>query len=209
MKRLYNQKISRNTEQCESCGLVKGHCICDYDIDLKPSVQFFILSHENELTRTNNTARLIERAIPETKTFVWSRTNPPEVLIDMFEEYRVYLVFSDDREEEKKRAVKYKVSTEKVAFLILDGTWKEARKMLRKSDYLNSLPILPLKPTTETLYDLRRNNDEGHLCTVEVAVELLKLVGDTSEGKALEDYFKYYMKRYHDGKYQHREVKND
>lgn len=189
-----------------ACGLVKGHCICDYDIEIKSQIEFWLLTHENELTRTNNTGRLIERAIDTTKVFVWSRTEEPKELIDLMEIYDVYLVFSDDREKEKARVVEYKPTDKKTAFLILDGTWKEARKILRKSPYLQKLPIVTLHSEKSTSYDLRRNKDDGHLCTVEVAIELLNMVGEKNESELLDNYFKYYMKRYHDGKYEHADI---
>lgn len=209
MKRTYNQQISKNTEQCQVCGLVKGHCICDEKVVINASVEFWLLTHENEFSRTNNTARLIEYAIETTKTFVWSRVEPPKAMIELMSSYDVYLVFSADREPEKKRVKSYVPSNKKTAFLILDGTWKEARKMLRKSDYLRSLPIIAFQPENTTKYDLRRNPDEHHLCTVEVAIELLKLVGDQAQAETLDAYFDVYLNKYHDGKYEHSEVKHD
>jgi len=204
--RTYKQPISKNTIQCEDCGLVKGHCICDYEIHLDSKVEFWLLTHENELSRTNNTGRLIENAIETTRVFCWKRNDPPRKLLKLMEEYVVYLVFSADKEEDKKRVMDYQPSNKKTAFLILDGTWKEARKMIRKSDYLKTLPILSLNPSQKTDYDLRRNNDAHHICTAEVAIELLKLIGDTNQSDALKNYFDYYLEKYHAGKYEHREV---
>lgn len=201
--RSYNQKISKNTIQCVNCGLMAGHCICDYTIKIESQVEFWLLTHENELTRTSNTGRLIERAMDSTKVFVWSRTEAPKELMDLMTCYNVYLVFSDDREDEKARVVNYTGNDKKTAFLIIDGTWKEARKILRKSPYLKELPIVSLRTKKVSSYDLRRNKDDNHLCTVEVAIELLKLIGEKDESLLLDDYFKHYMKRYHDGKYEH------
>ena len=207
--RTYKQPISKNTLQCENCGLVKGHCICDYEIRLESQVEFWLLTHENEFSRTNNTGRLIENAIQTTRVFCWKRHEPPQELLELLKEYVVYLIFSADKEEDKKRVTDYKPSNKKIAFLILDGTWKEARKMIRKSDYLRTLPILSLNPSRKTAYDLRRNNDVHHICTVEVGIELLKLIGETKQAESLKDYFNYYLEKYHAGKYEHREVKND
>ena len=195
--------MSKNSIQCKSCGLVKDHCICGYEIDIESPVEFWLLTHENEFSRTNNTGRLIEYAISSTKTFAWSRTEPPTEMIDLMEDYDVYLVFADDREEEKNRVKRYEPSDKKTVFLILDGTWKEARKMLRKSPYLADLPIIALNPKGTTAYDLRRNKDEGHLCTAEVAIALLDHVGAKEQADTLNRYFDYFMTRYHDGKYEH------
>lgn len=204
--RTFNQRLSKNTDQCLVCGLVKGHCLCSYSIHIQSDVEFWLLTHENEMTRTNNTGRLIERAIETTRVFQWSRTQPPQEMIDLISDYNVYLIFSAERED-PKRVKTYQASKKKTAFLILDGTWKEARKMLRKSDYLKTLPILSLTPISKTSYDLRRNHDEGHICTVEVGIELLQMIGETAQSKALNEYFEYYLECYHDGKYEHEGVK--
>jgi len=207
--RTFKQPISKNTVQCKKCGLVEGYCICDYEINLQSKAEFWLLTHENEFSRTNNTGRLIENALETTKVFMWKRQEPPAELLKLMENYDVYLVFSADTEDDQKRVSTYKVSTKKTAFLILDGTWKEAKKMIRKSDYLKSLKLLSLSPKKNSAYDLRRNNDLHHICTVEVGVELLKLTGDLNQANQLEDYFNYYMKRFHAGMYEHKEVKND
>lgn len=197
--RTFDKKPSKHIIQCSTCGLSKDHCICSYDIDLSVDVEFWLLTHENEFSRTSNTGRLIENAIATTRTFKWMRTEPPEELIKLIESnvYEIYLIFSDERENEKARAAVYKPTSKKLVFLILDGTWKEVRKILRKSPYLDRLPILSLNHVPASSYDLRRNKDEGHICTAEVAVELLKLIGNQEESKTLKTYYETFLNNYH------------
>lgn len=204
--RSFNQKISKVSDQCQVCGLVKNHCICDYDISIETNIEFWLLTHENELTRTNNTGRLIENAIPNTRVFKWTRTQPPKELIELIESntYDIYLLFSNDRGEEVSEMTQGK----KKAFIILDGTWKEARKILRKSAYLDNIKKISLNDVGKTAYDLRRNDDENHISTVEVAIEVLKRF-DAVGSEALNNYFRYFMKQYHAGKFNHSEVQND
>lgn len=208
--RTFKQKLTKAKDQCPSCGLVKDNCICGYDIHLDTGVSFWLLTHENEYTRTSNTGRLIENALSSTRVFRWHRTEQPKELIDLIHSghYDIYLIFSDDRPSERKRAVSYEPSDKPVVFLILDGTWKEARKMLRKSPYLDDLKLLSLKGLEPTAYDLRRNTDMDHICTVEVAIELLKYANEERASEALMTYFKAFMAKYHAGR-NNIEVKND
>lgn len=197
--RTFEKKPSKHIVQCSTCGLSEDHCICSYDIDLSVDVAFWLLTHENEFSRTTNTGRLIENAIKTTKTFKWMRTEAPKALIQLIEsnDYDIYLIFSDEREREKVRSVSYEPSSKKLAFLILDGTWKEVRKILRKSPYLDSLPILSLNQIPASSYDLRRNKDDNHICTAEVAVELLKLIGNQEASQALNIYYETFLNNYH------------
>lgn len=58
-------------------------------------------------------------------------------------------------------------------FVLLDATWTEARKMFRKSPYLDALPVLSLTPAQLSRYRLRRSTRGEHLCTAEVAAMCL------------------------------------
>lgn len=203
--REFKDKISKITKQCIKCGLVEGMCICEDSISSSSNVEFWLLSHENELTRTSNTGRLIENTFTTTKVFKWHRKDINEELINLlsFNEYNIYLVMAADRESEKIRLVDYKENDKKTVFLILDGTWKEVRKILRKSEYLDKLPILSLDVDFTSLYNLRRNSDINHICTVEVGIELLKLVGEDYNANILSNYFAKFIEKYNKGrKYQ-------
>lgn len=206
--RTFNKKINKLQPQCDQCGLTRQGCICDYEIELVSRVEFWLLTHEEELKRTSNTGRLIEKALTTTRVIPWQRKEVPQELVQLIEsgDYNIFLVFSDEREEEQARTVSFKEDDRQTVFLILDGTWKEARKMLRKSPYLDQLPILALKDLKPTRYDLRRNKDLDHICTVEVAIELLKLSDEKENSKMLGDYFNTFLDAYHAGRYNH-EVK--
>jgi DTW domain-containing protein YfiP len=71
-------------------------------------------------------------------------------------------------------------------FVLLDGTWSEARKMFRKSPYLDRLPVLSLRPEQVSSYALRRSRREDHFCTSEVASLCLALAGDARASRVLD-----------------------
>ncbi|WP_394133210.1 tRNA-uridine aminocarboxypropyltransferase [Shewanella maritima] len=62
-------------------------------------------------------------------------------------------------------------------FVIIDATWQEARKVYNKSPYLHALPRVNLTPNSASIYQLRRNQREGGLCTAECAAQLLEQNG--------------------------------
>ncbi|MNT44825.1 DTW domain protein [compost metagenome] len=81
-------------------------------------------------------------------------------------------------------------------FILLDATWTEARKMFRKSPYLDRFPVLSLTPEQISRYRLRRSTREEHLCTAEVAALCLDLAGDEQAGGALDAYLDVFTERY-------------
>ncbi len=81
-------------------------------------------------------------------------------------------------------------------FILLDATWTEARKMFRKSPYLEPFPVLSLLPEQLSRYRLRRSTRGEHLCTAEVAALCLELAGDEAAGEALGAYLEVFSERY-------------
>jgi DTW domain-containing protein YfiP len=80
-------------------------------------------------------------------------------------------------------------------FLILDGTWQEARKIYNKSPYLQSMKIFSLSSDNESRYNIRRNQKEGGLCTAECVMELLKLKGEDQDAEILNNSFLNFLER--------------
>jgi DTW domain-containing protein YfiP len=87
-------------------------------------------------------------------------------------------------------------------FILLDATWPEARKMFRKSPYLNALPVLSLKPEHVSRYQLRRSKRDDHFCTSEVAAMCLELAGEAQAADTLQAYLDVYTHHYLQAKHQ-------
>jgi DTW domain-containing protein len=81
-------------------------------------------------------------------------------------------------------------------FILLDGTWAEARKMFRRTPCLDHLPVLSLQPEQLSAYRLRRSRREDHFCTSEVAALCLNLAGEAIAGQILEAYLDVFTHHY-------------
>jgi hypothetical protein len=84
-------------------------------------------------------------------------------------------------------------------FVMLDGTWREAKKMF-KSAYLETLPVLGIQPAQASRYALREAAHLHQLCTAEVAIEVLEMAGEITAKKQLADYFSQFRRAYLVGK---------
>lgn len=170
-----------------------------------------LLMYDTEPLKPTNTGWLIADVIEDTLAFGWSRTEVapglPEVLSDP--QWQPYVVFPGEfvapqrvvnevRMEEGKRPL----------FILLDATWTEARKMFRKSPYLDHLPVLSLTPAQMSRYCLRRSKRDDHFCTAEVAALCLELAGDRSASGVLDAYLDVFSSHYLGAKY-HRQVDPD
>ncbi|PIE24948.1 MAG: DTW domain-containing protein [Neptuniibacter caesariensis] len=185
-------------ERCGNCLLAKSVCICSYKLSYQAKAGFYLLMHHNEAFKPTNTGRLIEDCISGTKRFEWSRTEPSEALLMALSDPAIdpYIVFPE-ADDYRERMVDYTLKPGKQpVFIILDGTWRQARRMFRHSRYLDTLPVIQPRITATSQYKLRKAAVPGQLCTVEVAAEMLKLVNDQVGSEILANYFSIFNEHY-------------
>ena len=166
---------------CRRCGFLSEHCLCTDWPELSWPHRFCLLIHQREFGKPSNTGKLVKAMLPETLVLDWSRVEPPaelpgllqggnyQPMLLMPEEYAIY-----------HRSHQASIADDKPKlFILLDATWQQARKMYRQSPYLHDLPLMGLADVPESRYELRRNQKNGHLCTAEVAAEIMKHSGFT------------------------------
>lgn len=174
--------------RCQQCRLVHSHCICG----LKPSVSatagFCLLMGDIETLKPSNTGWLIADLVPDTFAFAWSRTAVEPALLALLSDplWQPVVVFPAEYAEPQRvcrawppepRATGAGTAARPL-FVLLDGTWAEARKMFRKSAFLSHLPVLALEPRNTSVYRLRHAAQDHHLCTAEVAALCLEQAGE-------------------------------
>jgi DTW domain-containing protein YfiP len=147
-------------------------------------MKIFLLTHERELDRKTNTGNI---AIKSTKDLVeriiWDRVNPDNRLLKLIESDSIILLHPNKDAQA--------LSIEKFEnVIIIDATWQEARKIYNKSPYLKTTNKATLIPKNTSQYNLRRNQPQGGLCTIECIIEILKLKGENQLAKKLTEEFK-------------------
>ena len=183
--------------RCEACRLPSLNCLCPYKVTAASETRVWLLTHPYEHYKPTNTGRLIGDILDTTEVFTWYRTEPDPILLARLEDPRFapFVVFPDDQPDYAERvvgpdAVQAAKRDGRIPVLVLlDGTWRQARRMFRKSPYLERLPVLPLHSERTTRYRLRKAASSEHLCTAEVAAELLHQTGDGEAAAILDDYF--------------------
>ncbi|MGF1680851.1 tRNA-uridine aminocarboxypropyltransferase [Photobacterium minamisatsumaniensis] len=181
-----------NQQTCPRCGF-HHNCICDAEPDLHCEIPFILLTHPKELGKDTNTGALMARSLPHCERQIWDRVNPPQALLKMLAspQYQPWLLFPGD---EAIPATPYRKPTGKTPLvIILDATWQEARKMVRRSPWLASLPRLELSPASRSAYQLRRNQQPGNLCTCEAGIVVLEQLGYPLDAQHLQYYFNAFI----------------
>lgn len=205
-KRPYMARGSK-TERCPQCLLRPTYCVCTKRPKPQGNSAFLMLMYWGEVFKPSNTGRLIADVVADNYAFEWTRTEIEPALLALLndERYAPMVVFPHQYAQ-PKRCIHSPLELSGVAsgqqkplFIMLDGTWREAKKMF-KSSYLDKFPVLGIAPTQASAYQLREAAHEHQLCTVEVAVEVLRLAKEQSTAAALGQYFADFRHHYLTGK---------
>lgn len=187
--------------RCSNCRLPVTSCICAFRNQVEAGVEFVVLMHRNETYKPTNTGRLIEATIANTRVIQWnSRLEAGEELEALLHDpaYQPIIVFppSPDYQQRMISSPAKEANAGKPLFILLDGTWRQARRIFRHSVYLQQLPVISLDEARPSTYSLRKAIHEGQLCTAEVAAALLDQIGEVEAGEALEAYYQRFNAHY-------------
>ena len=143
--------------------------------------------------------------VADTFAFGWARTETDPALpaLPVDPPWQPYVVFSGEYAAPERvvttvelPASPHDKTARRPLFILLDGTWAEARKMFGKSPYLNHLPVLSLEPGQPSSYQLRRSRRDDHFCTSEVAALCFQLAGEPLAAHTLSAYLAVFTHHY-------------
>ncbi|WP_137919320.1 tRNA-uridine aminocarboxypropyltransferase [Hydrogenophaga sp. 2FB] len=171
--------------RCATCRVVHSHCVCELQPRVPTHAGVCLVMGDIEALKPSNTGWLVADVVSDTWAFGWSRTAvDPDLLALLADpQWQPYVVFPGEFVPPERVVTELPLSLStpggrRPLFVVLDGTWSEARKMFRKSPYLDHLPVLSLQPEHVSNYRLRRSSRESHFCTSEVAALCLALAGE-------------------------------
>jgi DTW domain-containing protein YfiP len=187
-----------------------------------------LLMADIEPLKPSNTGWLIADVVADTFAFGWARTevNPALLALLADPQWQPYVVFPGEFAPPQRvvnalppsalalsaaatrtggcggASGAAALSAKRPLFVLLDATWQEARKMFRKSPYIDHLPVLSLAPEQVSRYVLRRSQRGDHFCTAEVAAMCLELAGELHVAHTLDAWLDVFTHHYLQSKHQ-------
>ncbi len=143
-----------------------------------------LLTHSKEFGKRSNTGSLVLEVLGSAAEQVrWDRMNPPTALLKEIEAGGVALVYpgAADENDDDLSGIDH--------FILIDGTWHEARKIHQRSPYLQNVRRIGLKPAGKSAYNLRKNQKDACLCTAECVIEVLRSKGNLDDAERLQQSF--------------------
>jgi hypothetical protein len=188
--------------RCDRCRLPPTHCACALHASVPTRAGVCLLMAPFEALKPSNTGWLVADVVPDTHAFAWSRTHVDPTLVALLDDprWQPFVVFPGEFAAPERVVGALPAAApgdaRRPLFILLDGTWAEARKAFRKSPYLDRFPVLGLDPATLSRYRLRSAWHEHHLCTAEIAALCLDLAGDARAARTLEAWLDVFSERY-------------
>lgn len=179
-------------DRCEQCLIAKHYCICEGGEYAQCDAAVCLLMYHNESFKPSNTGRLIAQIVPNNHAFRWDRTDPDPALLELINDsqYQPMVIFPQQDVQEGRAVTEVNIEQgKKPLFIFLDGTWREAKKMIRKSPYLDNLPVLSITADKLSDYRLRVAPHAYQLGTAEVGIMVLALAGEQDAALKLEQHF--------------------
>jgi DTW domain-containing protein len=192
-------------ERCTGCRLVLSHCLCALRPRVPTRAGVCLIMADIEPLKPSNTGWLIADVVTDTFSFGWARTSVDPALLALLADpqWQPYVVFPGEFVATERVVTDViAVASKRPLFVLLDGTWPEARKMFRKSPYLDRLPVLSLQPERLSSYRLRRSRRDDHFCTSEVAALCLELADEAHAAEVLDAYLDVFTHHYLNAKQQ-------
>jgi DTW domain-containing protein len=169
---------SRRTLRCSGCWLPSSLCLCAELPRIAIRTRVVVMMHRREAVTSSNTGRLAARVLEGASVRVRGGQSeidpeplPPGRRLVLFPAAEARLLTPEDAEGEG------------VVLLVPDGTWAQARRLLRRDDLFQGAEVVTLPPAGPSRYGLRRHAREGSVCTLEAIGRALGVL----EGAVIED----------------------
>lgn len=159
---------------CSRCQYPLTTCICANVTELALNAQLVVMQHPSEVEHAKNSVRVLKLVVPETKVVVGeSAEDFAELRAELEKSQRpVYLIYPNENSE----AVEDVQPNKDGIFILLDGTWRKAFRLLQLNPWLFNLPSLHLDVAQGSNYRIRKSSRPDSLSTLEAAALVLSSV---------------------------------
>ena len=163
---------------CERCLKALPACICATIESIDNQHFLHILQDPSEEKKAIGTARILELSLQQCQISVGEIFDP-----SLFNLENTYLLFPDESAIPASELCTTADTTinARSQFILLDGSWKKAYKLLMSNPFLQTLPKVVINADSKSSYRIRKSPREDGLSTVEAGYYLLSQLENNSE----------------------------
>ncbi|MAA72809.1 MAG: DTW domain-containing protein [Bermanella sp.] len=156
---------------CEHCQRPLAVCICPYLVQLQAPCKLVILQHPSEQKQALATVPLLQLSISPLEVLVgeaFEHTDTVQALLKDPESCRVLFPTADS--ESWDLSAPNKLSDSISTLIVIDGTWRKAKRIWHMNPWLERLPCVHLSNVPATEYQIRSSTIKGGVSTLEAVM---------------------------------------
>ncbi len=169
---------------CARCERPVRVCYCAHLTSIDTKTHVVLLQHPREEDMAIGTARMASLCLPNSELHVGvDFTDSPELARALSNPDRpAALLYPSEEAVDVFRSP----PSGPVTLVVVDGTWWQARKLVRKNPAIGALPRYAFRAPTPSEYRIRKEPDEAYVSTIEALVHVLGVLeGDPEKLRAL------------------------
>lgn len=166
--------------RCERCLRPAGQCLCALIPQIATTTRLLVIQHPSERRHALNTARFLVEGVVGAQLLVAEKIDLNSVWYQMLSDpdWHTEVLFPGAGHSLLSASVDIQRPRRLV---LLDGTWRKARKLLYLNPVLQSLPKVALPEGLVSRYRLRKAPQPGSLSTLEAGVEALRRIDQSTD----------------------------
>jgi DTW domain-containing protein YfiP len=170
---------------CRNCRRPKSVCYCQYLTRIETETRIILLQHPRERDMPIGTARMASLCLPNSELLVgfnWQSSRALARLLSDPKRPAALLYPGQDA-----RDVRSAPTHGPLTLVVVDGTWANTKKMVRRNPILMNLPRVTFQPEHPSEYRIRREPDAQCVSTIEALMYVLGAIeGNASRFKRLQ-----------------------
>ncbi len=180
---------------CNRCLRPQNVCLCKHLVSLQAPCKVLILQHPSEQKQPLATVPLLQLCLSPIEVLVGEDFSNHAVVKELLKQpANVRVLFPADNAAAWRVGQKRDLNDPVETLIVLDGTWRKAKKMWFVNEWLQALPAVSLVDAPASQYQIRSSTISGGVSTLEaVALSCNYLVG-TSGFDALYEPFNAMIK---------------
>ncbi|MBU2709657.1 tRNA-uridine aminocarboxypropyltransferase [Zooshikella harenae] len=163
-------------ECCSRCHRPVQVCLCKYITCSKSPMNLVVLQHPSEQKKAIGTAKLLGLCIKNCSRIVGECFSNHKTFEEILQQPCVVLFPNDSAITLHEFQHDYLQGTDIQSWnlIVIDGTWKKAKKIWYLNPQLHTLPSIVLSQSEPSTYRIRKVPNDAYLSTVEAAVMALR-----------------------------------
>ncbi|MCE2593252.1 DTW domain-containing protein [Motilimonas cestriensis] len=167
---------------CTRCKKAQVACICHMITEIDNQYKLIILQHPSEANKAIGTARILSLSLKRCE-IICSETLPAGLI----EAAPTYLLYPSEQNTTQAGDTCIPADSQ---FVLLDGSWKKAYRLLQTNPSLQSLPCVAIDVKQQTQYKIRKSSKQQGVSSVEAGYYLLsQLEGNEAKYQPLLEVF--------------------